>query len=472
MAQIQQKRSPGLAPMRLRRFPRPTRGSRVLLVSMLRSPSFRLISFSAGLVCVIPCFATPKITVTPESAIIDTPLRVIVQGLQPRQDFLVRAIVRLDPQKALTSQARFRADADGRSEIENGTYQLGSMRLLWSMEEGALPSRLKDDQARAFQPPEPFDVLFEVEVDSQVVSKVRVSRLFVQPTITSLGLRNAGVVGHLFLPASKEKLPAVIVVGGSEGGYESAAFRAMLIASHGYAALAVAYFRAEGLPSELVAIPVETIRRACDYLSHRAEIDGGRIGIVGSSRGAELALLAASAFSTIKAVVAYSPSNSSWAALARGPQRAAWTRNGEPVPFVPNPPTGLVSGFKQMTSAPPPNLQGLILSYSHAVERASIPVEKINGAILLLAGKDDKVWPSSAMADVIIARLKEHGFRHPAEQISFDDAGHLINFPFLPTPSRVQLGGTPEGLARADAESWKRVLEFVATNLRDLAGGR
>ncbi len=439
---------------------------------MLQSPFSRLLSLSAGLVCVIPCFATPKITVTPESAIIDTPLRVIVDGLQPGQDFLVRAIVRLDPQKALISQARYRADAEGKLEIENGTYQLGSMRLLWSTVEGASPSRLENDQARPFRPPEPFDVLFEVEVDSRVVSNARVSRLFVQPTVTSVDVRNTGVVGRLFLPESKEKLPAVIVVGGSEGGYDSAAFRAMLIASHGYAALAVAYFRAEGLPNELVAIPVETIGRACDYLSNRAEIDGGRIGVVGSSRGAELALLAATAIPTIKAVVAYSPSNSSWAALAPGPQRAGWTLNSEPLPFVPNPPTELVSGFKQMSSAPTPNLQGLILSYSHAVERASIPVEKINGAILLLAGKDDKVWPSSAMADLVIARLKEDRFRHLAEQMSFDDAGHLINFPFLPTPSRVELGGTPEGLARADAESWKRVLEFIATNLRDLARGQ
>lgn len=438
---------------------------------MVQSHFYRLLLFSAGLVYVVPCFATPRITVSPASGIIDTPLRVIIDGLQPGQDFLVRAIVRLDRQKALTSQARARADAEGRSEIENGTYQPGSMRLLWSMEEGGLPSRLKDDQARAFRPPEPFDVVFEVEVDGQAVSNARVSRLFVQPTVTSVNVRTAGVAGQLFLPASKEKLPALIVVGGSEGGYESAAFRAMLIASHGYAALAVAYFKAEGLPSELIAIPVETIRRACDYLSSRAEIDGGRIGIVGSSRGAELALLAASAYPAIKAVVAYSPTNSSWAALARGPQRAAWTLDGEPVPFVPNPPTELVSGFKQMSSAPPPNLQGMILSYSHAVERAAIPVEKINGAILLLAGKDDKVWPSSAMADLVIARLKEHGFQHPAEQISFNDAGHLINFPFLPTPSRVQLGGTPEGLAQADAESWKRVLEFIARNLRDLAGG-
>jgi hypothetical protein len=75
------------------------------------------------------------------------------------------------------------------------------------------------------------------------------------------------------------------------------------------------------------------------------------------------------------------------------------------------------------------------------------------------------------MANLIIARLKEKRFPHPAEQLTLEGAGHSITAPFLPTPSRVQLGGTPEGLARADAESWKRVLEFLAENLRGERGG-
>ena len=135
-------------------------------------------------------------------------------------------------------------------------------------------------------------------------------------------------------------------------------------------------------------------------------------------------------------------------------------------PFVPNPPRELLSGIKEMSSRLPPLLQGLFLSYSHAVQRAEIPVEKINGGILLISGKDDRVWPSSAMSDLIVSRLKENGFRYSVVNLCYEGAGHLINFPFFPTPSRIELGGTPEGLARADAESWSKVLEFFGTNLR------
>jgi dienelactone hydrolase len=209
------------------------------------------------------------------------------------------------------------------------------------------------------------------------------------------------------------------------------------------------------------------VKSALDYLAARPEVDADGIAILGSSRGSELALLAGASFPRIKAVVAYGPSNSSWAALVGGgPQKAAWTIDGNPVPFVPNPPRELVSGIKEMTSGLSPLLQGLLLSYSHPVQRAEIPVEKINGGVLLVSGKDDRVWPSSAMSDLIVSRLKENGFRYPVVNLSYEGAGHLIDFPFFPTPSRIELGGTPEGLARADLESWTRVLEFLGTNLR------
>ena len=93
-------------------------------------------------------------------------------------------------------------------------------------------------------------------------------------------------------------------------------------------------------------------------------------------------------------------------------------------------------------------------------------MEKINGGIILISCKDDRVWPSSAMSDLIVSRLKENGFRYPVVNLSYEGAGHLIDSPFFPTPSRTELGGTPEGLARDDADSWSRVLEFLGTSLR------
>jgi dienelactone hydrolase len=139
--------------------------------------------------------------------------------------------------------------------------------------------------------------------------------------------------------------------------------------------MALAYFRADALPNQLASIPVEILKRAYDYLSARPEIDGARIGVMGSSRGSELVLLAASAFPQFRVVVAYAPSNTSWPALVSGPQKAAWTLGEKPVSFVPNPPSELLAGIKEMAARLSPSLQGMILSYGHAIQRAEIPVE-------------------------------------------------------------------------------------------------
>jgi dienelactone hydrolase len=57
------------------------------------------------------------------------------------------------------------------------------------------------------------------------------------------------LVGMFFQPAGSGARPAVLVLGGSEGGLPTAT--AALIASYGYAALALAYFGLPTLPPVL-----------------------------------------------------------------------------------------------------------------------------------------------------------------------------------------------------------------------------
>jgi hypothetical protein len=108
-------------------------------------------------------------------------------------------------------------------------------------------------------------------------------------------VRANGLVADLYLPPqAKESLPAVIVLGGSEGGMGGgAAKEARLIAVRGYAVLQVAYFGAAGLPTGLGLIALECFAKAVDWLSEQPAIDRRRIGIVGTSVGAEAALLIA-----------------------------------------------------------------------------------------------------------------------------------------------------------------------------------
>jgi dienelactone hydrolase len=109
------------------------------------------------------------------------------------------------------------------------------------------------------------------------------------------------------------------------------------------------------------------------------------------------------------------------------------------------------------------------------IRQATIPVERINGAVLLISGEDDQMWPSTRMAQISMARLREHNFPHPYEHLSYSGAGHGIGIPYTPqTMIEVRhpvdgvlytFGGNPESNAHATVDSWRRVTHFLRENL-------
>ena len=109
---------------------------------------------------------------------------------------------------------------------------------------------------------------------------------------------------------------------------------------------------------------------------------------------------------------------------------------------------------------------------------AAIAVERINGPLLLFSGKDDQLWPSDIFCARIVGRLKARRFTHPVEHYSFELAGHQIGRPFVPTSDvrqtrihpvskrAIMVGGTPDGQARANEESWARLVTFLDLYLK------
>ena len=57
------------------------------------------------------------------------------------------------------------------------------------------------------------------------------------------------------------------------------------------------------------------------------------------------------------------------------------------------------------------------------MNKAVIKVEKIKGAVLLISGKRDRLWPAAAMSEQIMDRLKAHDFIYPHEHFALD-GGH------------------------------------------------
>jgi dienelactone hydrolase len=236
----------------------------------------------------------------------------------------------------------------------------------------------------------------------------------------------------------------------------------------------LAYFNAEGLPPLLQNVPLEYFATAVEWLRAQPSVDVARIGLMGTSRGGELALLLGATYpSLFRVVVANVPSSVVWPGLSDDSETPAWTWKGKPVASMPShftPADRRLSGRERFLKR---------LQDRAAVARAEIAVEQIGGPVLMFSGKDDQLWPSDVFAARIVERLKGHRFKHPVEHYSYEDAGHQIARPYVPTSDvrevRIHpvskrpnmMGGTPEGQARANEQSWERLLTFLNNYLKN-----
>ena len=274
-----------------------------------------------------------------------------------------------------------------------------------------------------------------------------------------------GLVGELYRPAGRPARAAILVLGGSEGGVAGASHEARDLARHGYVTLALAYFGAPGLPDSLTNIPLEYFKSAIDFLGERPGVDPNRIGVVGTSKGGEAALLVAATYSQVRAVVAGVPSSVAWQGYnPKNPLDAApsWTLQGKAVSFVPY---AMDAPFTSVF-----DLYRRSLAKLDEHRDALIRVERIAGPVMLACGQADALWPSCPMTEAIVSRLKAERFRFPVQVLEYPGAGHAaFGIPIPagdPALARLQaLGGDAAGNIAARADSWPKALDFLSRAL-------
>ena len=283
-----------------------------------------------------PASAPMRLDAGPAAAALVDPVHVSVSGLPPAGLVTVQARA-LDRQgQPWVSAAVFRASATGTLNLAtavpvSGSYHVADAAgLLWSLHpaSGATPATGFTVSAAG------FTVRLDVLTGGRVRASATLQRELLG-TASTLTVRRDGFAGTLYTSAAvKPGAPAVVVLGGAEGGQDAAP--AIGLAMSGYPALALAYFDEPGLPQCLCSIPLEYFARAVSWLRAQPAGRGRPVVLYGASRGAEAVLLLASYLPHLAdGVVASSPTAAINPAnnVAQGP---AWTFGGQPLASVQN----------------------------------------------------------------------------------------------------------------------------------------
>jgi hypothetical protein len=267
--------------------------------------------------------------------------------------------------------------------------------------------------------------------------------------------------GAILKPAAQTGW-GVVVLAGSSGRVDVA--RARLFAGLGTVCIALRWFGGERQPPGICEVPLEVFTRATDRLIQEG---CGRVAYVGTSKGAEAALLIATDDPRIRVVAAISPSPVVWANIGPGvdgvarPQRSSWTRGGVPLPFV------------RYDETWRPEMREGLVTYRRLYERslqigadnlsaATIPVEKAQAEIILLRVVTTHYGHRTCSQNEIAEPLASAGKN--ATLIHHPNAGHRLLFPSETTPRSNQHahGGSDE----ADAELGRSAWDAISARLR------
>lgn len=413
----------------------------------------------------------------PQRLALDGTLDATVTGAKPGETVTVTATLTTSDAIRWSSMADFRADDRGTVSLADsrplsGSYDVADANgLLWSLEPD---DRSKAEVSVVVSELDPLSVEVAAASDGRELGRSEVVIEKLAPGVKRVPLTDHGLGGELFVPASEGPFRPVVVLSGSGGGapLRSAAF----LASHGYLALALAYFSWPGLPAELVDIEIEYFERGISWLTSRGDAEGP-VAVIGTSRGGELSLLLGLHLG-IETVIAYVPSPIVHSGITTGVEGwlsdvPAWRLGGRPVPYLSHT-DGKLYWRDGAVVCTPTYLD--CLSDWDRVAAATMALEECRSNVLMLSGAQDDVWPSSLYCELAMARLRR---RRDGRQrhVMLPGAGHTFPPPVLPATvtnsrhpladDRIALGGSPRANAQAGALAQQEVLQALAGDLGD-----
>ncbi|KAK2859102.1 hypothetical protein Q5P01_003722 [Channa striata] len=417
---------------------------------------------------------TPVLSIVPTRALVDETFRVLVENLPPGFPVTIHSLHQSETEDQWEAYGYYLSDQRGTVCVADdlsfgGTYTgKEPMGLLWSMR----PVPGSDEGLRLRKVDVCAPMLVNISVYSghegfrkqAPLASALTERWYMAPGVQRIDIKENGVHGTLFIPPGPGPFPGLLDIWGGGGGLFE--YRAALLASHGYAALALLYL-ANG---ELRSVAGELLRyfeAAFNIVKHHPQVMPDRVGLFGLSLGSIMTINLTAQSSAIKprCCVCISGTHS----FPHGKTLSGiYKELGHKVLYFYK--VHLDENNYQIWRG-----MGLAILSDPTYK---VDVKKINCPMLLVSGHDDQNWPSVESAVDITQIMRAAGKEHLLTRLEYPDTGHLIEPPFSPhfratkfiMNSRKEKaillwGGQTKPHADAQEDSWMKILSFLRQHL-------
>ncbi|XP_039882516.1 peroxisomal succinyl-coenzyme A thioesterase-like isoform X2 [Simochromis diagramma] len=392
-----------------------------------------------------------KLSVQPSRGLMDEKFIVLVQNALPGSQLTIRALHQCEDGHSWEAFGHYTADTTGTINVSEdpsigGTYSgVEQMGLLWSFR--PIPGSKPGLRMRKKNIQTPMEVTISVYQGHQTkgfadlapLSGVVVERWYMAPGVRRIPVTEGGLTAALFLPSGPGPFPGLLDLWG--GGGQLVEYRAALLASHGFASMAIDYLTAKITMETGKMVDNQYFETAYRVLQQHPQVCGSKIAMIGLSFGTSITLKMAVYSEVIKLSAAVCISGS----------------HVQPV-------DGSVG-------------QILALLYK-------------NGDKTRFSEKNEVIWrdlllpiPTDPSLKVNIKEMMARaGNSHLLTVLSYPNAGHLIEPPYTPHARSSNFktakmsekmmclwGGQTVEHSRAQEDAWKKMVVFLRENLY---GGR
>ncbi|KAM9352518.1 peroxisomal succinyl-coenzyme A thioesterase-like [Symphorus nematophorus] len=414
-----------------------------------------------------------KLSVRPSRGLVDEKFVIQVQNAPPGFQLTVHALHNSEDGHSWEAFAHYITNTTGTLNVSEdtslgGTYSgVEQMGLLWSLR--PVPGSKPGLRLRKMNVQTPMEVIISVYqghqtegfVDLVPLASVLVERWYKAPGVRRVPITEGGISATLFLPPGPGPFPGILDLWG--GGGKLVEYRAALLASHGFASLALEYLTPKLVETEAI-VDDQYFETAYRVLAQHPQVLGSRIAILGLSLGTSVALRMAVYSKVIKlrCLVCISgshvqPVDGHWHQVLD-----SFDNNAEKAYF--NEENQVI--WRDLTLPIPTDTS------------LKVDVGRLKCPLLLVVGEDDQNWPAYESAMDMKDMMERAGNSYLLTILSYPKTGHLIEPPYNPhlrasvfrsvamSEKLMTLwGGEMVAHSRAQEDAWRKTLVFLRENL-------